>query len=666
MKNKKHKSIRKWVVISFMITFLMSLAISSAIGLRTAYKDVMREGESRARSCGEITSYFLRYWDSGNLGETADEYSYMTARMLTRNYCMGFQLDYLYAYRIDVASGKRKYVFCSSADEEKDERAQGFVNGNASIDYLLPEEMAILNGDLSIQHIYLRNQYGNETTWLVPYLDEEGKLKAFIGMDFSMESEKRMIMRAFALNVLAIFFSLSFGLAVLLALIGRRIIKPINAAYESMICFASSGEHGKKFAFDSTGKDEIERIVLAFEKMKGDINAYLGNIDALTREKLETDVQIDVARRIQNGLVPETMTKNGETFSVSALTRPAKLVGGDFYDCFARGANEVCVMIGDISGKGISAAMFMAMTKTMMREKLMAGLSPADALNQANAELCAANPEGLFATVFAAVFDLSEGEMVFSNAGHTPPIAFVDDVSLMELDSGMALGLFDDFAFENHTMDFPAGYGMLVYTDGVTEATNPNREFFGSGRLMDSLRGVKPDENAASEAVYRVRNAVEIFCQGSEPFDDMAVLAFFSFADAPQKRAVGDSKWVGLPVSLASFDIVKGAIIDVAGDNVATKRVLLACDETIANVVRYSEATSFKFACGVKNGILEVIFSDDGIPFDPTSYKSDSKEFEFLDQGGMGIGIMLQSCSDMEYKREDNSNMLVLRFELDV
>ena len=666
MMKKKQKSIRKWVITSFIITFLLLLVTSGMIGLRAAHDNVMQDGEDQARSCAEITSYFLRQWDFGNLGETADGLSYNAARKLTRNFCRGFHLDYLYVYRINVETGMRRYVFCSAADDEKDEKVQELVNGIASIKYLLPEEKAILDGDLSIQHIYLSNKYGNETTWLAPYIDDEGELKAFIGMDFSMENEKSKMLKAFVINALLVFLSLLLGFVVLLVMMNHRIIKPINALYDSMMHFMSSGERGEKSAFDGTKKDEIERIVLAFEKMKCDISAYLGNIEALTREKLETDVQIDVARRIQNGLVPETMTRNGENFSASALTRPAKIVGGDFYDCFARGADEVCVMIGDVSGKGISAAMFMAMTKTLIREKLIVGLSPADALNRANSELCTTNPEGLFATVFVAVFNLVNGKMVFSNAGHTSPIMLGDDVSFAKIDSGMALGLFDDFIFENSTMDFPAGQGILVYTDGVTEATNPNREFFGPDRLLDSLRGIKITENPAIEAVSRVKGAVEDFCQGGEPFDDMAVLAFFSFANARSEHSAFDGKWKELPVSLDSFDIVKNAIIDIVDDASAIKRVLLVCDEVIANVVRYSEATCFNFSYGMENGFLEVIFSDNGIPFDPISYKSGNKEFDMLDQGGMGIGIMLQSCTDIKYKRENDNNILILKFELDV
>lgn len=665
MRREKRKSIRKRVVISFAVIFLMSLAISGVIGFKTAYDDVMQDGETLAKSCVEVTSYFLRRWDSGNLGETADEHSYMIARKLTRNFCKGFGLDYLYVYKIDAAAGKRKYVFCSAADDEKDEKAQDFVNGNASAEELMSDEMAILNGDLSIQRIYLDNKYGKEVAWLAPYLDGEGKLEAFIGMDVSMESEKRMILKGFALNALLVFVSLSLGLAVFLVTVNRRIIKPINAVYDSMMHFVLSGDQGQSLVFDAAGKDEIERIVLAFEKMKGDIRAYLDNIEALTREKLETDVQIDVARRIQNGLVPEAMARNSETFSVNAITRPAKIVGGDFYDCFVRDKDEVCVMIGDVSGKGISAAIFMAMAKTMLREKLMVGLSPADALSQANVELCAANPEGLFATVFVFVFNPLGGKLIFSNAGHTYPVLFGDDVSLMKVDSGMALGLFDDFAFENSTMDFSAGHGILVYTDGVTEATNPSHEFFGSGRLLDSLRGIGIGKGTASEAVSRVSDAVREFCCGSEPFDDMAVLAFFNSANVSSGGLPANGKWTELPVSLSSFDIVRDVITNACGDSLAMKHVLLACDEAIANVVSYSKATGFKFAYGMVNGTFEVVFSDNGVPFDPTVCNLDDKEFDTLDQGGMGIGIMSKSCSSMRYKRENDCNVLVMSFELE-
>jgi hypothetical protein len=195
----------------------------------------------------------------------------------------------------------------------------------------------------------------------------------------------------------------------------------------------------------------------------------------------------------------------------------------------------------------------MAVIKTMIREKLMAGLSPAETLNQANVELMAQNPEGLFATVFAAVLDPGTGELRYANAGHTYPVLTGEVPGILKPANGIALGMYDDAEIVDETMTLAPGQGFFLYTDGVTEALNPQHKQFGMERLVTALADDPQRQETAEEILLRVSSAVGTYCAGVEPFDDMAILVLL------MTEGSGKENFRTVPVSLSSFEAIREA-----------------------------------------------------------------------------------------------------------
>ncbi len=360
----------------------------------------------------------------------------------------------------------------------------------------------------------------------------------------------------------------------------------------------------------------------------------------------------------KKGLVPERYTLEGDRFRIKAMTRPATAVGGDFYDCFRLDENKVCIFMGDVSGKGISAAIYMAMAKTLIREKLAAGLSPAQVLHHTNEELCVHNPEGLFATVFAAVLNTKTGDLHYANAGHTFPVLLKKEPAFLYPDSGIALGLFEDAEIRDESMHLPCGEGILLYTDGVTDAVNPWREFFGKDRLLQTVSLAVEKEISPEKVMHQISASVGDFCNETEPFDDMAVLILLR-----SKEQTGCASHT-LPVALSSFDEIRKVVFETAGDTPKTRKALLACDEALANIVRYSGAQTLVFSCDMKDDELCITFTDNGIPFDPVSSQAGEKDFDLLDHGGMGLSIIRQSVSSIRYERKNDQNELTMCFFL--
>ena len=660
---KRRRSISRWITRCFVIILVVSMIASALANLYGAYVRTVEYGTQFAQLCAEnITDRLDRDWPLDDM-EDEDGSVFRGSRQALIALCDAYELDYLFLYGIDPESGAR-YLYSFATNDMTSENYLRFelLHQSRPAGRLLDQEQALLDGARDIRQGFTRTEFGRAYTWTAPYV-KDGELRAMIGMSIGTDSMVKWILESFAADVLPFAAALFLGLMILLLLVRRRIVLPIDAISESMKRFAREGLAAPGLP-DIRRGDEIGEIAHSYEKMTEDIGAYIGSIEKLTRERVEYDVQMDVARRIQNGLVPERTVLNGSGYAVCAMTEPARAVGGDFYDCFRRGEGGVCVVMGDVSGKGVSAAIFMAMIRTVIRQKLALGLDPAEALKQTNGEICAQNPENLFATAFAAVLDPSTGVLRYANAGHNYPVLMQEKPYLMRPDPGIALGMFEDAEVEDASLVLREGEGILLYTDGVTEAADAGKAFFGTDRLLEAVKGVCGKENRAEEAVDKAARAVHAFRGGAEPFDDMALLALFreGGADPDEGRVPAKDEAHALPLSLCAFDAVRESVTAAVGDTPPARRALLACDEWISNVVSYSRAERFEFVCASGGEGVRVVFRDDGIPFDPTKVPDGAKDFEDLDRGGMGLHMIRQSASRMEYARRDGMNELTLLF----
>ena len=238
--------------------------------------------------------------------------------------------------------------------------------------------------------------------------------------------------------------------------------------------------------------------------------------------------EIDAARRIQMGLLPDPREALGgdRRARVAALLEPARSVGGDFYDCFPLDERRVFVAVADVSGKGLPAALFMAAVKSQLKAEALRGGSVGEVLARTEGAIARENPEHLFVTVFAAVLDLSTGELEHANAGHEAPFARAPRgmPERFGASGGPPLGVIDGYAYPTGRRTLAAGEWICVVSDGVTEAMNAHREFFTAERLRATLTRLG-EEAAPEDVVRRVRGDVARFAQGAEAADDITLLA---------------------------------------------------------------------------------------------------------------------------------------------
>ncbi len=239
----------------------------------------------------------------------------------------------------------------------------------------------------------------------------------------------------------------------------------------------------------------------------------------MMEEKSREQTLLNTARAIQNGIVPQNKEYNEGNIRISAFAEPAKYVGGDFYDIIPLNNGTVGIVMGDVSGKGIPAALVMAMIKTMIRDRLRSGMSPEEVLNVVNNEACSENPLGMFVTVFLGIIDSENGSVVYANAGHTHPVKTGEQTAFLEPDNGCVIGLFEDIGILKGEMVLNPGEGLLIYTDGVTEAINDKKEQYGEKRLLNIC-----SKNTSADTVNAVVKDVGEFAQGTKQFDDLTLL----------------------------------------------------------------------------------------------------------------------------------------------
>ena len=273
--------------------------------------------------------------------------------------------------------------------------------------------------------------------------------------------------------------------------------------------------------------DEIGVLADSIDKMESRIENYINHIETITAEKERINTELSLATRIQYGMLPHTFPAfpDNKEFDIYASMDPAKEVGGDFYDFFMTDDTHLCMVMADVSGKGVPAALFMMVTKIILATNAKMGKSPAEVLTTANDRICANNHEEMFVTVWLGILDITTGKVIAANAGHEYPILMQPngEFELFKDKHGFVVGGMDGVAYKEYEFTMQPGAKLFLYTDGLPEATDKNNEMFGTERALDVLNKYKT--SAPKEILNGVKTAVEGFVKDAEQFDDMTMLA---------------------------------------------------------------------------------------------------------------------------------------------
>ena len=326
-------------------------------------------------------------------------------------------------------------------------------------------------------------------------------------------------------NILIMFGAiLLLGIAAAIFSAGK-VVKPLEEMTRNIV---ESSRTGRLFEMRSCYRtnDEIEALAEAFDDLSQKTKRYIEDITRITKEKERISTELELARKIQADMLPYIYPAfpDRPEFDIYATMNPAREVGGDFYDYFLIDPDHLGIVIADVSGKGVPAALFMMMSKILINNFAMMGGSPAKVLEQTNETICQNNEEDMFVTAWFGILEISTGRITAANAGHEYPILRNADgvFELIKDKHGFVLGGLDGMEYEDYEIVLEQGSMLFLYTDGVPEATNTEDELFGVKRLIQSL-----NQNNASgpvELLSSIKLAVSHFVGEADQFDDLTMV----------------------------------------------------------------------------------------------------------------------------------------------
>lgn len=404
---------------------------------------------------------------------------------------------------------------------------------------------------------------------------------------------------------------------------------------------------------------------LEFVSLSNGINTMVDTLkEAIAEAAARLDKELEFAREIQHAALPRIFPPypNKNEFDIFASMTAAKEVGGDFYDFFLLGHNgsHIGIVIADVSGKGIPAALFMMSAKTLIKNFAETGMSPAEIFYHTNEKLCENNEAGMFVTAFMGILEIETGKFTYVNAGHNPPLIKRADGGFerMTLKHGFMLGALDSFAYQQSETCLDGGDTIFLYTDGVTEAQNKNLELFGDDRLRDVLN--ENADKAPKELLTAVHKAVAAYVDGAEQSDDLTMLAL-----------TYHPKTLTVPAEIEHQDDVMNFVDEMlkkasaSPETIAKTNIVL--DEIFTNICHYAYApakgtATIRCCVGGTPAFMSLVFRDKGKPFNPLN-KADpdiTAKIEDREIGNLGIFMVKQIMDSVEYEYKNEENVLTM------
>lgn len=323
-----------------------------------------------------------------------------------------------------------------------------------------------------------------------------------------------------------LFFAMVGIIVIILSFsVSGTITRPIQKLAKNV---ENIGQGNLDVRMEVESKDEVGELALTFNTMLEDLQQYIKNLSDVTAEKERIGAELNVATNIQASMLPCIFPAFPEhtEFDIHASMDPAKEVGGDFYDFFFVDKTHLAMVMADVSGKGVPAALFMVIAKTLIKNRAQLGESPEVVLEQVNNQLCENNDANMFVTVWLGIYDLTNGTLRYANAGHDYPAVMRKDrqYEVIRESQDFVLGGLEGMSYGLHEMKLEPGDKMFLYTDGLPEATNAAEELFGEARMLEALNHCLTD--TSQQTLKKVKEEVNAFVGEADPFDDMTMLSF--------------------------------------------------------------------------------------------------------------------------------------------
>lgn len=415
--------------------------------------------------------------------------------------------------------------------------------------------------------------------------------------------------------------------------------------------------------------DEIQELRDSFEFMRCSIKKYVQDLDEANKTKHQFEGELQIARVIQLSMVPKIFPPfpNRNDIDIYAILTPAKEVGGDLYDFFLEG-NLLFFVIGDVSGKGVPAALLMALARSMFRSMAAHLQDVKKIVEYVNKSIEETNEANMFITLFAGVLNLDTGELAYCNAGHNPPVLIskIKGVTYLSCEANIPIGVLGNFEYTSETTFIAKGDTLFLYTDGLTEAMNYMSKQFGEKRLLEALSNHVNFSPKVS--IQKIENEVAKFVNGQEAHDDLTILSIqLKEGKNTQMKAIE----VVFKNEISEIEKLPAIMTRLHTqwqvDTALCMGIRMALDEALTNVIMYAypEENPCEICLQItkEGNVLSFKISDNGIPFDPTLMPDVDTTTSAEDRkiGGLGIFMIRQIMDEVSYLRLENTNIFTFK-----
>ena len=467
---------------------------------------------------------------------------YMRVYDLLDRICNRSSATFVYVIRPDLSDyGHITFLFSTmKAGQGYQHYEFGYLRETTNDDYRRKYQK-LYEGE-SERELVVRDRGYIETdphiTAMVPLKGGDGKTKAILCVQYQMATiigVRNSFVKKVLITMILVALAVSIGQVTYL---GRRLLHPLQIITKEASRFASENEmRDEKLSSVIKNRDEIGQLARAIDQMEEQIQSYVEKITSITAEEEKMRTELSLAARIQLEALPGTFPAfpDRDEFDIYASMKPAKDVGGDFYDFFLVDDDHLCLVIADVSGKGIPAALFMMVSRTILANIAMMGMSPKEVLEKANEAICANNKEEMFVTVWLGILEISTGKVTAANAGHEYPVLKKPDQDFEILidKHGFVLGGMEEVKYREYEFDMEPGSKLFLYTDGLPEATDNEQNMFGVELMMDALN--ESLNLSTKEILDHMKGRVDGFVGSAPQFDDLTMLCIEYFGSGGQK-----------------------------------------------------------------------------------------------------------------------------------
>lgn len=527
---KLHNSLRAKLLLGIIVFSALLGAAISFLGyqeftsvLEQQYNSEAYHVAAMARSCLNPDK-FDEYLSTG---ETDEEYEEIQA--LLDDLTEAMEATFIYVARVDKSDYRTlTYIYDSVNSQSGFSRYElGYTHIGVNEAYVEDVKNIVDHGGSAMGYMYTYvSESGAHATAGLPVSDSSGEVVAILGVEVPMTilDEARM---AYVYHVMIVtVVVLVLFLAVYLLFLNRNLIRPVEKITSEAKRFADTNVKSTDALAEIHQRDEIGILASSITKMEADVENYIQNLTAVTAEKERISTELSVATQIQADMLPSIFPPfpNRTEFEIYASMRPAKEVGGDFYDFFLTDEDHLGIVIADVSGKGVPAALFMVIAKTLIKNHAQNGETPAEIFTSVNDQLCENNKEGMFVTAWMGILELSSGKLTHVNAGHNPPLRKTADggFEYFKSPAGFVLAGLEGIPYKQHEEHLNQGDVLYLYTDGVTEAADVSERLYGEDRLQNTLNanvGLAPEE-----LILEVQKDISVFVGEADQSDDITML----------------------------------------------------------------------------------------------------------------------------------------------